>query len=231
MDKEVNFMAKTKIELFEEKLIEEGLTEEKLQEYEKLLKRAGNDWSRNQHCFITAHNFPVERLDDAIKLIEFGNKRYASEKSYLINSNLRLGWIYSQAGLHQQAYDVFLSLSMNPDAYNHAGNLSWYLLDEKMHADQFNYSPELEEYIELCQRDNIITKSFLQNKFTLALAEFIVADYHKDYEKKQCYYDSICEMFEPGYRGPLYNHLKRHKYDEQLNITTECKSFLKNING
>lgn len=222
-------MAKTKIELFEDMLIEEGLAEEKLQEYEKLLKRAGNDWSRIQHCFMTAYEFPVKRLDDAIKLIEFGNKRYASEESYLIASNLRLGWIYSRAGLYQKAYDTFLSLSMKPDGYKCAGSLPWYLLDAKMHADLFNYSLELEEYIELCQRDNIITKSFLQNKFTLAVAELIVADYHKDYDKKQRAYDAICEMFEPGYRGPLYNHLKKHKYDEQLKISTECEKFLDNI--
>lgn len=223
-------MAKTKIELFEDMLILEGLTEEKLQEYEKLLKRAGDDWCRIQHCFITAYEFPVKRLDDAIMLIEFGNKRYASNESYLLNSNLRLGWIYSRAGLYQKAYDTFLSLSLNPNVYKYAGDLPWYLLDAKMHADQFNYSLELEEYIELCQRDNIITKSFLQNKFILAVAEYIVADFYKDYDKKQRSYDAICEMFEPGYRGPLYNHLKKHKYDEQLKITTECNKFLENIN-
>lgn len=38
-------MAKTKLQLFEDKLIQEGVTDEALLEFETLLKRSGDDWN------------------------------------------------------------------------------------------------------------------------------------------------------------------------------------------
>lgn len=218
---------KTRIELFEEELITGELTDEKLQKYEKLLRRSGDDWCRIQHCFITAYNFPVERVADSVRLIEFGNAKYGSDKPYIVCSNEMLGTIYERAGLYQQAYELYLSIYPNIGGWK--GRFPWCLLDTKMHTDNFAYSPELEEYIGLCQNENIISKSFIQNKFILTLAEYIVADYHRDSDKKLESYNVICEMIEPGYRGPLYEKLIKHRYDEHLRISSSCKSFLEGL--
>ncbi|SCX09917.1 hypothetical protein SAMN02910339_01425 [Lachnospiraceae bacterium YSD2013] len=58
----------TKIELFEEKLIKEGVTDDNLQEYEKVLRRAGDDWNRIQHCYLTAYKFPVKQISNSVRL-------------------------------------------------------------------------------------------------------------------------------------------------------------------
>lgn len=220
-------MAKTKIELFEDSLIEEGLSDEKLDEFEKLLKRAGSDWNRIQHCFITADHFPVSRLDEAVKLIEFGVDRYKSSKSGLIRSYQMLGSIYRRAGLYQKAYDVYTDVY--PDIGNFRGEYPWCLLDTKMHADNFDYSPELEEYFLLCQKESSFAKSFVDHEFVLALANFIVADHYSNSSEKDKAYATIVQILQPDYTGPLYTILKKHRYEEKLNLTNECLAFLEKI--
>ena len=222
-------MAKTKIEMLEDKIVEEGLTDEKLLEYEKLLRRAGNDWCRIQHCYLTAYNIPAERVNEAIKLIEFGIQRYGSDKDGLICAYERLGATYRQAGLFQKAYEVYHSIY--PDIGNIQGEFPWCLLDTKIHADGFRYSPELEKYIKLCEEDNGFAKSFLQNKFVLALAKYIVADHYGDSDKKAKAYETISRMLDRDFKGPLYELLKRHKYDEKLKLTDECRAFLETISA
>ena len=222
-------MAKTRIELFEDKIVEEGLTDEKLLEYEKLLRRAGNDWCRIQHCYLTAYNIPVERVDEAIKIIEFGIQRYRSDKDGLICAYESLGATYKQAGLYQKAYDVYNSIY--PDIGNIQGEFPWCLLDTKIHADGFQYSPELEEHLKICEEDNGFTKSFLQNKFAVALAKYIVADHYGDNDKKAKAYGTISRMLDKNFKGPLYELLKRHKFDENLRLTNECRAFLDRISS
>ena len=220
-------MAKSKIELFEDKLIEEGLTDEKLQEFEKLLRRAGDDWNRIQHCFITAYHFPVDRLDEAEKLIEFGVDRYGNDSSGQICSYQMLGTIYRRAGLYQKAYETYIGIY--PNIGNNRGGFPWCLLDTKMHADNFNYSPELEKYLALCQNEDEFAKSFLNYKFMMALADYIIADHYGNNDKKEGAYSAISKMLEPDYIGPLYKLLKKHRYDERLKLTDECKVFLERM--
>ena len=147
-------MAKTKIECFEEELTKTGVTDDKLREYEKLLKRAGNDWSRIQHCYITAYWLPVERLEESIKLIEFGIARYGSEPGYAVHAYDMLGMIYERAGCYQKAYEIYTSIFPNHIG-GYRGSYPWCLLNMKMHTDGFRYSEKLERILSFaCQRMN-----------------------------------------------------------------------------
>ena len=69
----------TKIEELENKLICEGIKKEDLNTYETLLKKSGSDYNRLQHCYITAWQFPRERYEQGIRLIEWGIERYQSD--------------------------------------------------------------------------------------------------------------------------------------------------------
>lgn len=220
-------MAKTMIELFEDALVEDGMTGDSLPEYEKLLKRAGNDWSRIQHCFLTAYRFPVERLEEAVQLIEFGISKYGSEPGYTVPAYEMLGTIYERAGRYQKAYDTYVATFPNIRGFR--GNFPWCLLNMKMHVDGFKYSEKLEEYRALCLAEDAFSKAFLKNRFLLALADHIVADHEGDTERRSDAYDAICEMMGPGFKGPLYGLLKRHRYQEELKITDECRAFLDRI--
>ena len=66
----------TKTEEFEKKLIENGMSENDYAEYEKLLNKVHDEFLCLQHCYITAIQFPLKRSDQAIKLIEWGLKKY-----------------------------------------------------------------------------------------------------------------------------------------------------------
>lgn len=220
-------MAKTKIEVFEEKLIKEGVNDNSLREYKELLKRAGNDWNRIAHCFLTAYKFSIKQTSDAIKLIEFGISNYGSEQGNIIPAYEMLGTIYERAGLYQKAYDLYVTIF--PNIGNFKGDFPWCLLDTKMHADSFKYSEEMKNHYELCLAEDSFSKSFLQHQFILKLAEYIIADYRNNIDCRRNAYDAIHEMIGSDYRGALYMILKRHKYEEKLRITEECRTFLKSM--
>lgn len=220
-------IAKTKIELFEDALTADGMTGDSLPEYERLLKRAGNDWSRIQHCFLTAYRFPVERLEEAVQLIEFGISKYGSKPGYTIPAYEMLGTIYERAGCYQKAYDTYISIF--PDIRGFKGNYPWCLLNMKMHVDRFTYSEKLEEYLALCLAEDAFSKAFLKNRFLLALADYIIAGHDGNMERRGNAYDAICEMTGSEFKGPLYGLLKRHRYQEELKITDECRAFLDRI--
>ena len=217
----------TKIELFEEKLIKEGVTDDNLQEYGKLLKRSGNDWNRIQHCFLTAYKFPVKQISNSVRLIEFGISNYGSEQSCVIRAKEMLGTIYERAGFYQKAYEVYVEIYPNIGGFK--GTFPWCLLDTKMHVDNFRYSDEMKFYYDLCLAENSFSQSFMQYQFILKLAEYIIADYHNDSDGKIKAYEAISEMIKPGYRGLLYKLFKKHKHEEKLKITKECKLFLKSL--
>ncbi|MCF0114323.1 MAG: hypothetical protein HUJ56_03140 [Erysipelotrichaceae bacterium] len=220
-------MTKTGIDLFEETLIQEGLTDQNLETYEKLLRKAGDDWNRIQHCFLTAYQFPVDKVEEAAKLIEFGNERYASEERYLIHSNQYLGLIYRRAGLYQKAYEVYASIYQKFGDVK--GTFPWNMLESKLYADNFTYSVELEECIELCQQESVFAKSFRDNKFKLALADYIVASHDSDIDKMKVAYSTICEVAASDYKGTLKDVLTKHKAIDVFHITEECRVFLKGI--
>lgn len=221
-------VAKTKIECFEEELTKTGVTNEKLREYEKLLKRAGNDWSRIQHCYFTAYWLPVERLEESIKLIEFGIARYGSEPGYAVHAYDMLGMIYERAGCYQKAYEIYTSIFPNHIG-GYRGSYPWCLLNMKMHTDGFRYSEKLEAYFELCLSENEFSRSALNNQFMLAVADYIIADYYDDEKRRNNAYDDICKMLEPGFKGALFDILKKHGHEEQLKLTKECRTFLNGI--
>ena len=192
-----------------------------------MLRRSGDDWNRFSHCYITAYRFPVDRVEEAVKLIKFGNERYASEKSYLVSSNQMLGSIYRRACLYKEAYDTYLQIY--PDIGSNKGGFPWCLLEAKMYADNFNYSQELEEYIEHCEKENVISRAFRKNQFVEAMAGYIVAEHYGDMARMASNYEIICELLAPDYKGPLEQFLNKHRIEEEIEINDDCMAFLKNI--
>ena len=66
-----------KIDEFELKLIRQGMTDEDLAEYEKLLKRVRGNFAKRQHCYTTAIQFPSYNAEQALKLIQYGLEKFA----------------------------------------------------------------------------------------------------------------------------------------------------------
>ena len=103
------------------------------------------------------------------------------------------------------------------------------MLESKLYADNFSYSVELEECIELCQQESVFAKSFRDNKFKLALADYIVASHDSDIDKMKVAYSTICEVAASDYKGTLKDVLTKHKAIDVFHITEECRVFLKGL--
>jgi len=73
---EANWMGKT--DEFEQKIIKQGMTDADFVKYEKLLKRVRGIFSKRQHCYTTAIQFPGKYAEQAVKLIQFGQRRLFS---------------------------------------------------------------------------------------------------------------------------------------------------------
>ena len=69
----------TKIEEFENRIINTGLSDGDYAEYEKLLRRVHDNFLKLQHCYITAIKFSENRADSAVALIEWGLDKYPSD--------------------------------------------------------------------------------------------------------------------------------------------------------
>ena len=63
----------------------------------------------------------------------------------------------------------------------------------------------------------------------LAVADYIIADHYDDEKRRNNAYDDIFEMLEPGFKGALFDILKKHGHEEQLKLTKECRIFLDGI--
>lgn len=55
-----------KIDEFEQRIIQQGMTDDDFAEYEKLLKRVRGNFSKRQHCYTTAIQFPRKYAEQAV---------------------------------------------------------------------------------------------------------------------------------------------------------------------
>lgn len=217
----------TKIDLFEQEIIEGRLVDdEALAQYERMLRRCGDDWPRIQHTFLTAYNLPVERLEEAVTLINFGIDHYGSE-NYTVDALHMLGTIYRRAGRYQDAYDVYARVL--PIMGNSRGSMPWCMVYCRLRINNYTYSPDMEWLHGLCLEESTFSRSFLDSRFFMAQLEYLIADHKGDVAARDAAYLKIAEMLEPGYKGPLTDMLKRHRIDETLPLNPDCMAFLERM--
>ena len=132
----------TIIEVFEKRIIKNGLSEEDFMEYEKLLKRVRGNFLRLQHCYTTAAHFPQKRSAEAIRLIEWGLEKYSDSWFPTYSAYYNMGLINENCGKYATAYEAYqqaadiLDKDKKPYRQTISGNLLWMLL----HIDGFQYS-------------------------------------------------------------------------------------------
>ena len=220
----------TKIEEFEKKLISDGISEADYSEYEKLLKKAGDNSLRLQHCYITAIKFPRERCGEAVALIEWGLERFPDTWFPTFTAYQYIGNIYEKSGDYRSAFDAYKKAAGILEKEKNIGQLrvlSGDLLWTLLHIDNFTYSKELEEYYELFNGISDFAKSFVNNEFRLAVAEAVICSYHNDKEKAAAAYEKAVEISKTGRASMKNDALNMHKVKDTLKITPECSSFLK----
>lgn len=220
-----------KIEEFEQKLIQQGMTDDDFLEYGKLLKRVRGNFSKRQHCYTTAIQFQPKYTEQAVKLIQYGLENFDDGWFSTYTSHLHIGRIYEKNGDYQKAFDYYLLAknALGEDHPDYVVELSKDLLWMKLHIDAFGYSAELKEYLLCYEKANGFSKSFVNSEFRLAVANVVIFLHEGKIENAKQQLETAKEICKPNYAGKLYNILTRHKYYESLNTTPESIVFIKNL--
>ncbi len=221
----------SKIEEFKNKIIEQGMSDEDFIELQKLLKRTKSNYHRRQHCYTTAIQFPLENAEQAIKLIKFGLDNYEDGWYTTYTSYLFIGKIYERMQDEKSAYDSYvLALkALGPEQQAYIEYLSIELLWMKLQIDNFEYSPELEEYFKLFSNTDEFSKSIKNNEFRFTIAQIVIALHYGQKDKVKAFYEQALEISKPNYVGKVEGILKKHHYDEKLKITSNVMHFLNEV--
>ena len=220
-----------KIDDFEQKLIKQGMTDEDFLEYEKLLRRVRGNFSKRQHCYTTAIQFPRQYAEQAVKLIQYGLEKYEDDWFSTYTSYLHMGHIYEGISNYQKAFDSYLLAreALGQDHPGYVEELSKDLLWMKLHVDSFKYSVELEEYLSCYEKTSDFSKSFVNTEFKVTVANIVISMHHGRFDEAKQFYEKVKGICKPNYVGKLYNILARHKYHETLNTTPEAITFIQQI--
>lgn len=222
----------SKIAEFEQRIIENGFTEEDLKEYEKLLKRVRDNFLKRQHCYSTAMQFPVEYTEQAVFLIKFGLEKFEDDGWFsTYTSYFNIGRIYEKAKEYHKAFDYYLLAknALGDEHPQYVTELSKYLLWMKLHIDAFGYSTEMEEYYSNYTQAPEFSKAFLNSEIRLSIANIVVSLHYGKTEEAKKSLEIAKEICKPNYKGRLHNILNRHKCNETLNITPEAITFINNL--
>lgn len=220
-----------KIDDFEQKLIKQGMTDEDFLEYEKLLKRVRGNFSKRQHCYSTAIQFPRQYAEQAVKLIQYGLENFEDNWFTTYTSYLHIGHIYERASNYQKAFEAYLLAkeALGLDHPEYVKELSKDLMWMKLHVDSFRYSLELEEYLSCYEKTNDFSKSFVNAEFKIAITNIVISIHHGRFDEAKRYLEKAKGICKPNYVGKLYNILARHKYYESLNTTPEALAFVERL--
>ncbi len=221
----------TKIEEFENKIVKQGMTDEDFIEYQKLLKRVRGNFSKRQHCYTTAIQFPIKYAEQAIKLINYGLDNFEDGWFTTYTSHLFIGQIYEEMQDENNAYDSYvLALkALGPERKSYIDVLSIKLLWMKLHMDDFQYSPELEDYCNLFSNADEFSQSFKNNEFRIAVAQIVIALHYGKKDEAKRFYEQALEISKPDYIGRIQGILKKHHYNEKLTISPRAKHFLNEL--
>lgn len=220
-----------KIDEFEQKLIKQGMTDEDFIEYEKLLARVRGSFSKRQHCYTTAIQFPRQYAEQAVKLIQYGLENFEDDWFSTYTSYLHMGHIYEGIGNYQKAFESYL-LAKEALGLDHPGyveELSKDLMWMKLHVDSFNYSVELEEYLSCYEKTSDFSKSFVNSEFKVAVAAIVISMHHGRIDEAKQFLETAKGICKPDHAGKLYTILARHKHYEALNTTPEAIAFIKRL--
>ncbi len=221
----------TKIEKFEKHLIEKGLNDADFEEYKKLLRRVRGDFSKCQHCYTTAIQFPKKRSDEAIKLIKYGVENFGGGWFTEYTSYLYIGHICEKNGNYADALEAYLKAesALGEDRKSYLGNISLCILWAKLHADDFEYSDMLNKYYNIYISEFFEESKLINDLYRRNVAQIVISLHKGDIDDAEKAFKKARLISAPGFSGPMTALLSRHRFNDKLNASRESKKFLQRI--
>lgn len=96
----------------------------------------------------------------------------------------------------------------------------------KLHIDNFQYSPEAEEYYQNYQMAAGFSQSLINNEFKMTVAKLVIALHHNNSEEAMQEIAHAAKLSSPNYKGKLFDILKKHHFKEELKTTEKANAFL-----
>ncbi len=222
----------TKIENFEKRLIEQGMTEDDFEEYKKLLKYVHGAFQKRQHCYTTAIQFPLERAGQALQLIQYALAYFDDEGWFsTYTCYLYMGQIYKASGNYFQAYEHYLLAKsvLTDEQKLYFPSISLELLWIRLHMDCFRYSTEVEQYFHCAEKAGEFEFATMENEFRMEVAKTVIFLHHGETDEAQQSYDRAVQICQPGFVGKFQHIFGKHGHEDQLKATPESIRFLKSL--
>jgi tetratricopeptide (TPR) repeat protein len=221
----------TKIEAYENKLIKEGMSKEAYAEYEALLKRVRGNFLRLQHCYTTAVQFPTNRSQEGIDLIQWALEKFPDTWFPTYSAYYNMGIIHERCRNYPAAYEAYRkaaeALGNDRISYQRtiSGNLMWMLL----HIEGFKYSEQLEQYYALFSEIDDFEKAFINNEYRIAVAEIVIYSCKGITDKAEAALERALRLSNPNIVSRIQGILDKHRVKDALKNTPECVAFLKTV--
>ena len=220
-----------KIDEFEQRIVQQGMTDDDFAEYEKLLKRVRGNFSKRQHCYTTAIQFPGQYAEQAIKLIQYGLDTFEDDWFSTYTSYLHMGHIYEGISNYQKAFDAYLLAKdvLGSDHPKYVEELSKDLMWMKLHVDSFRYSEELEEYLSCYKKTSDFSKALVNTEFKIAIVNIVISLHHGRLDEAKQFLEKARGICNPNYVGKLHSILAKHNYNESIRTTPEAIAFIQQL--
>ncbi len=221
----------TKIEEFEKHLIQKGLSDADFEAYKQLLRRVRGDFSKCQHCYTTAIQFPKKRSDEAIKLIKYGVENFDGGRFTEYTSYLYIGHICEKNGNYADALEAYLKAeaALGDEHTSYLGDISLRILWTKLHIDDFEYSDMLNKYYSIYLSKFSDKNELINDMYKRRVAQIVISIHNGDAEAAANALKEAKLISMPGFSGPMTALLSYHNYNDKLNTSKEAKRFLKRI--
>lgn len=218
-----------KIKEAEVLILQQGLTDELLQEYEKALRRSNSDYNRQQNCYMLAEKLAARDYPGAVHLVEFAMQRYRFAGSFMCHWGYQLlGDIHRCAGRPDEAKRCY-QIAREALPSKQRGMENDGLLRNELTLTGYQWSEDLERfYLETAPVAGL-TFSLRKHALLLAMAEYIVAEHRKDVElvaharawmEQLLYSESLRDMDKMW---------QRHRVDPFVSMTEEQQEFLRRV--
>lgn len=220
-----------KIKEVEALMMQQGVTDELLHEYEKALRRSGSDYHRQQNCYVFGYSLRETDYAGAIRMMEFGMQRYRFEYPNMIRWGYEmLAHIHRDNGRPDLAkpYLEVAQKLLQQERDGETGE-TFLLLRNELALTAYRWSEDLEKiYLETDPEGDLIW-SLRPNELLLAMAEYIVAEHRTDgaFMAHACAW--MARLLFDAAQTEADQLWERHRVDTSIALTEAQADFLRRI--
>lgn len=220
-----------KIKEVESLIMQQGVTDELLCEYEKALRRSGSDYHRQQNCYIFGYSLRETDYAGAIRIVAFGMQRYRFEYPNMIRWGYEmLAHIHRDNGRPDLA-KPYLALARTLLAQENGGadGGAFLAMRNELTLTSCRWSEDLERlYLETNPEDDLIW-TLRPNTLLLAMTEYIVAEHRQDEMFMAHARKWMEQLLFDGEKNDADQLWKRHRVDTSITLTEAQEEFLRRI--